>query len=455
LVHLPIGFLLIGIFFSFLGTKEKYQSLNGAVYYSLLLGAIAAILSCITGFLLSQNGEYDDGIVSKHQWLGIALTVVSFLALHVVKQKKPFAKYIMMVMGLLIVITGHLGGTLTHGEGYLTKGFSENTKQVTTKPVADVQQAVVYTDIIQPILQSKCYGCHGAAKQKGKLRLDEPAFIQKGGESGNTIVAGNANGSELIERILLAENDDDHMPPISKPQLTKNEIALLHWWIQQGADFTKKTMAMQQPETIKPYLLALQNGTPVTPTADEDGFVPKQPIAAAPDSVLQQLQALDISVTAVAKGSNYLSVSFAAVDSITNEQMQLLQIVSGQIVWLKMSGVKLNRDILKQIGQLKSLARLSLDNTLLNDDQLQYLSNLGQLQYLNLSSTLITEAGVGKLSSLKNLKQLYLYNTKTTAAGLQQLKQVFAKVDIDTGGYKLAFIPSDTMMAKPKNQKAK
>jgi hypothetical protein len=72
-----------------------------------------------------------------------------------------------------------------------------------------------------------------------------------------------------------------------------------------------------------------------------------------------------------------------------------------------------------------------------------------------MSSTAITDAGVAKLSSLKKLKELYLYNTKITAAGLQQVRQSLAKVQIDTGGYKLAFIATDTMMAKPKNKKAK
>jgi uncharacterized membrane protein/mono/diheme cytochrome c family protein len=351
LVHLPIGFLLLAVLFYYLSKKEKYQSLNAAVYYSLLLGSIAATLSCITGFLLSQNGEYEEGLVSKHQWLGIALTIVSFISLYAVKNKKTVAKYLMIAMGLLIVITGHFGGTLTHGEGYLFAN-SNNVKKE-SKPIADVQQAVVYTDIIQPILQTKCYGCHGPSKQKGKLRLDEPAFLQKGGESGNTIVAGNAAGSELIERITLDNSDDDHMPPKSKPQLTKKEIALLHWWIQQGADFTKKTAALQQPETIKPYLLALQNGTNATEVMAENDFIPQQQINPAPDSVLRQLQALDVSVTAVAKNSNYLSVSFVAVDSITTKHMQLMQFINKQIVWLKMSGVQPGCRLIIQILPMK------------------------------------------------------------------------------------------------------
>ena len=45
---------------------------------------------------------------------------------------------------------------------------------VKIKPIPNVQEAIIYTDIIKPIFQSKCYGCHGPTKQKGKLRLDQP-----------------------------------------------------------------------------------------------------------------------------------------------------------------------------------------------------------------------------------------------------------------------------------------
>jgi hypothetical protein len=79
----------------------------------------------------------------------------------------------------LIIITGHLGGSLTHGSDFLTKGFSEkdSVAEKEIKPIADVQEANVYADIVQPIFESKCYSCHNKSKKKGKLRLDEPALF--------------------------------------------------------------------------------------------------------------------------------------------------------------------------------------------------------------------------------------------------------------------------------------
>ncbi|HEY8734466.1 MAG TPA: hypothetical protein VIL90_07880, partial [Puia sp.] len=53
LVHLPIGILLTGLFLQWLSGKEKYKPVLQAVPVVLLGGAIAAVLSCITGYVLS------------------------------------------------------------------------------------------------------------------------------------------------------------------------------------------------------------------------------------------------------------------------------------------------------------------------------------------------------------------------------------------------------------------
>jgi len=76
---------------------------------------------------------------------------------------------------LVLIITGHLGGTLTHGDGFLTKGFngiSKDSSASVKKSIPNVQEAIVYSDIIQPILIDKCGGWHSAKKQKGGRRLD-------------------------------------------------------------------------------------------------------------------------------------------------------------------------------------------------------------------------------------------------------------------------------------------
>ena len=110
-----------------------------------------------------------------------------------------------------------------------------------TNPLS-AQESVDYVKQIKPVLQARCYACHGALKQEGNLRLDTAAAALKGGDGGAVIKAGDAKGSELIKR-LTAIDVTDRMPPEGEP-LTKAQVAAISLWIQQGA----KAPTDEQPE---------------------------------------------------------------------------------------------------------------------------------------------------------------------------------------------------------------
>src|SRR5690242_2868197 len=76
LVHLPIGILILSVFFIWLSAGRKSIT-NEAVRISLGIGALFAILSCITGYLLSRSGDYDSKTVQWHQWMGISVAAMS------------------------------------------------------------------------------------------------------------------------------------------------------------------------------------------------------------------------------------------------------------------------------------------------------------------------------------------------------------------------------------------
>lgn len=453
LVHLPVGILLLAVLFHLLTYKKGFETLQPAIKISLLIGTIAAIASCISGWLLSSGGEYEETLVSKHQWFGIGVAVISMLTYFLTLQKSELVKWMMPLTGLLIIVTGHLGGTLTHGEDYLTERLSSGTKNTTAiRPIPDVQQAVVYNDIIKPVLQSKCYSCHGPAKQKGKLRLDEPAFIDKGGEDGKVIIAGNAGESEMIKRLLLPLDNKDHMPPKQKPQLTKAEIELLNWWVATGADYHKTTAGLNQPQKIKPYLAALQSGGDAVNEPAVSG-VPEEKVEQAPDDVVKKLRELNVAINPVSQNSNYLLVNFVAVDSVTAQHSQLIQQIGKQIAWLKLGNTKFSDSLMSVVGKLPSLTRLFLNSSNVTDKGIVQLGKLTKLQYLNVSSTGVTAKGITGLTGLKSLRQLYLYQTGTGAEEFNNLKKIFPSALIDTGGYTVQFLPTDTIIVKEKLKK--
>src|SRR5438034_1118298 len=76
LVHLPIGILLLACFFQLLSSKENYSQLQHAIGITLFWGMLSAFAACITGYILSGSGDYDEELVYKHQWLGISEPVL-------------------------------------------------------------------------------------------------------------------------------------------------------------------------------------------------------------------------------------------------------------------------------------------------------------------------------------------------------------------------------------------
>ncbi len=450
LVHLPIGILLLAALFQLLALKPKYASMHAAMSIALFWGMISAIVSCISGYLLSQSGDYDEELVGTHKWFAIATASISLIAYLFNRWENEFAKWVILLMVPLIIVTGHLGGSLTHGSDYLTKGFSkkDSIAEKEIKPIADVQEANAYADIIQPIFESKCYGCHNKSKKKGKLRLDEPAFILKGGKDGEVIKPGNADESDMMKRLLLPRNEEDHMPPKEKPQLKDNEIALIHWWIATGATFDKKTKELEQPEKIKPVLLALQKEVKkVLPD------LPQIPIEKADEKAIQKLKDSGIIVFHVARNSNYLTANFVTVDSITNNDIALLLSIKKQLVWLNLGQKKIPDSLLMPIAQLTNLTRLQLDNTTITDKGLASLQSLVNLQYLNLVGTKVTPQGVIQLKHLPKLQAIYLYKTFISSSDWPTLKSNFPNVTLDTGGYYVPILETDTTIVKPPQKK--
>lgn len=110
---------------------------------------------------------------------------------------------------------------------------------------------LVFQHVILPIFEAKCNKCHNEDKSKGDLRLDTYEMAMKGGENGNNLVAGKPDESLTIQRILLPMDDDEHMPPEGKEQVTPAELAVLRYWIQAGASATQKVSEAQFPPEAK------------------------------------------------------------------------------------------------------------------------------------------------------------------------------------------------------------
>lgn len=459
LVHLPIGILLAALLLQLMGRWEKFAAFRSAISVVLLVGFVSAVLSCITGFLLFRSGDYDDSLVSAHMWLAIALTFVAFALYARVRfggtADRLFDRngnMLGMLLFLLIMVVGHLGGSLTHGEDYLTSSFHNTPPPPAFRPIADVQQAAAYEDIVKPILESRCNNCHGARRQKGGLRLDNPAGIAKGGKDGGVLVAGKPDSSELIKRILIPENEEHHMPPKDRPQLSSQELQLLTWWVDQGADYRKMVKDLPQPEKIKSALLALQHRTaPGTGEVSLSDIVPEAAVGAADEKAITTLRDAGVIVMPMAQNSNYISVDFARRTAAS--LVPLLLPLKKQLIQLDLSDVSVGDSSMEVLKQCVALRVVNLRNTRITDNALSALASLPELRVLNVVGTNVTAQGLLAVRPPAHLHALYLYRTKVERKDWGKLTAFYKTTVLDSGGYALPVLVTDTAIVRPNVKK--
>ncbi|MFM1964239.1 MAG: hypothetical protein RLZZ172_3084 [Bacteroidota bacterium] len=431
LLHLPIGiFSLAFVIFYF--NPDKSVRLSKQLGFILLLSWISAMLSAASGFLLNTSGEYNEQAAETHQWSAIAFTIlcgaVYFLHRYNLKINQIHKAFQPVFIAALIamVFTGHAGGSLTHGADFLWPQQEEAEKQVKAIPVlSDTSSFTVYDGLVQPLLAAKCESCHKAGKQKGGLRMDDFSLLLKGGKNGKIIQPGDAASSEMIARIMLPQDDDKHMPPKGKKQLTEKETALLHWWIMQGANSRQSIREVASNDTVRQML---QVATPELNTE------PKLPVVAPVDTALiKELKASGFTIRLLAEGSGWLDVSTINMKTLTQQQFEQLVRISANTYGLSLADQQLTGIDLKLFGKLTQLRRLDIRNTPLGDSFLSVLSNLENLEYLNLVGTTVSDQGLKYIVELKGLRKVYCWNTQISVEAINNLKLKYPQLSIIKG----------------------
>ncbi|RDC62938.1 c-type cytochrome domain-containing protein [Adhaeribacter pallidiroseus] len=441
IVHLPIGVLMLAIALQVLVSFSRYAHFRAFLPLLWFTGFVTAVMACVAGFLLKLSGGYDEEAVDLHQYMGIALAILTGFVFLIQSGRFPQRLSIptVIIASFFLIGTGHYGGNLTHGEDYLSEPLYAMIGQTPGKkvrsPITDLKNALVYTDLVEPILEQKCYQCHNSKKQKGDLRLDSPENLLKGGEHGAVIAAGKADESDLYKRLILPEEDDDRMPPKGKTQLTESEIQLIHWWIDQGgADFKKKVADVPQYDKIKVVLTGLAKGAPIDDTKKEASEIPDSPVKAPDAAVLAKIRDLGVVVSPLTRDNRFVSLNMVNAPAFADADMALLTQISDNVIWLDMSETAITDKALENLKKFKNLTRLSLDQTDVSDPGLAYLQNMPRLKYLNLYGTKVTDQGLKLVANCKSLKSIYLWQTQVTQQGVAALQQRVGKeVEINFG----------------------
>ena len=167
-------------------------------------------------------------------------------------------------------------------------------------PPASAEREIDFRREIEPLLEGKCYSCHGEQMQQGGLRLDNRSDAFRGGHTGPVIRPGDSTGSRLIH--LVAGEDDRLNMPFGGEPLTAAQVALLRAWVDQGAEWpaAPETAAADQPDRHWAFLPPRR---PPLPRVEGRDWV-RNPIDAF---VLARLQEKDIQPSPEADRSTLIS----------------------------------------------------------------------------------------------------------------------------------------------------
>lgn len=447
-LHLPIGVVALAMMQECVRLFTRGKSKVGAGELVLGFAAASSVLAVIMGFLLYQGGGWEESqLAQRHMWGGIFFAcamIATFLAKLWSNAHEGKRAWIpstaLFVASAVMGLASHDGGSLTHGENYLVETAPQPIKKMLGVKEAKqgdaanlpLDQQVAYTALVAPILEQRCNNCHNGDKAKGKLRLDTHEWMVKGGKNGPAIVPGDLQKSLLLSRIVLPKDHKEHMPPQEKPQIEAHELAVLQWWIKNGADEKKTVAEMKPSDEIKASIAKL--------TGDKLG-----PAKAAPVKVIALDDALKAKVADVTKAipgtltyecqqSGALVFSAVAMrKTLGDPEFLKLTPVLKQLVSVDLSATKVTDRGVATLSGAENLRMVRLGETGVTDAALDTLGKLKSLESVSLYGTAVTDAGVNKLANLSNLKHLYLAGTKVTPNALTELKKKLPQCQIESG----------------------
>jgi hypothetical protein len=426
-VHLPIGVFLLLALLEAVGLLARSLHLSwlpalapGQRTLILAIGAGASALAALLGWMLARGGDYDPAQVSRHEWLGIAASCAAVLLLAVHRLRWL---YLPLLAGslVLLVMAAHAGGKITHGNDYLTAHMPPGLARIlgisipapSTARVATLDNAIAYPDVIQPILQERCVGCHGPAKSNGGLRLDAWDFLVKGGKHGGVIKPGNLSASALVRRIDLPVDEKEHMPPRGKPQLADDDLTLIEWWVGAGSPHDSRIASLDIPASVQVILEGRLQGSGAEAPPERAATLAMAARIAGTFGILARPLSpdgpwLDVNARPLGKGFG-------------DKDLARLAPIAPAIQWLDLGNTAVTDAGLATLGTMRRLQRLHLDQLPITDDGLARLSHLTQLEYLNLRGTRVTDKGMPALRTLPRLRALYVWQTAVTPAAVQAL----------------------------------
>ena len=180
LLHFPITLLVLYIFWTLVVDKKKNTNevVKNIGNWLLLVSAFTAAFTALMGLFLSKEDGYDADALQWHKWSGISIAIITSLWYAYkenIKNSNGLNISIAVISLAAIIFTGHQGAEISHGKNYLLAPVLPEKQEQKVL----MENAIVYANMVQPILKTKCYSCHNTSKAKGQLVMETEELLLK------------------------------------------------------------------------------------------------------------------------------------------------------------------------------------------------------------------------------------------------------------------------------------
>ena len=424
-LHLPIGILTLVVA---LELWAKVRGQKADLLFPLILNALSALAAAVFGFIWYLTGSWEGETIENHLWKGLAFAALALWLpwiYHHLKVRAVASYYIGLVVLVGVMFSAaHDGGTMSHGDPLAKAPWLQEEEKA-------LSEAVLYHDVVVPILEEKCYTCHSESKRKGGLRLDSIALMVEGGDNDTALVPGEIHNSPLLTSIHLPEEDDMHMPPKEKPQITARELAILEHWVRLGASDSLKVADIPSTD---PLLAVLESADQVEGT----GTVEAVEVQAQDSPLFAKVVAFNAqfgnSLSWMGHRSQTLRFSLESMRGKESAEIYAaLAAFAGAIEVLDLAYAQHGARAMELAVSCSQLKSLDLGASALSDTEVvQYAAGLpSTLEQLVLHSTGVSDAALPALAKLGHLQRLYLWNAPLSEKAVASLRRQLPECAID------------------------
>ncbi len=442
IVHFPIVLILSTAILEYLFGTLKGPVGMMIIKYGYNWSLFTSILACIFGYLLYSTGDYGGELVRYHLWSAIGVSLLLTWSIHFRKRYisthrwrfRQISRTLLAISALLILFTGHQGGSLTHGPEYLTESITsliQKRRVESTRASKNPESLLVFQEVITPAFKRNCMKCHNRLNSKSDLDLSSYEAVMSGGKSLiPMLVPGRPDSSELLRRIILPPKHDEYMPPDGKPPLDPAEVSIIEAWIQNGAGVQDTLGTLMNAgdtisQIINEYLPTLAN--------DQANAAAQRRKRLKMGPKLARL-GMRLGVEIRPDGdtdSAYYSVSMLFPPKIVDDDV-LVKLMPYKSYFSKVSLVSsdVTDEGMYYLGQMPNLQELILAKSCIKGEGLKYLRDLPRLRVLNLSHTDLNNQQLLHLTGFPALEKVYLFNSFVTPEFLETFNTYMHGVDV-------------------------